>query len=260
MDYPINTPHDDLSFMMNPDGKSGYLSSDRSGVDRIYTFFLNDPVFMLSGEVTDDSTGKYLPQAEATLTNLITDEEVSMTTGSDGTFSFKLAQNTPYEVRVERNGMLTQSRVVTTEGLTDSRSVRAQFRLQPFQLNKTFALKNIYFDYDKWDIRPDAAIELDKLVRFINDNPTLVFELSSHTDSRGDDMYNLVLSDARANSTVDYLIRHGVPADRVLAHGYGETMLVNHCSNGVKCSEEEHQANRRTEIKILRKDVASATP
>ena len=124
------------------------------------------------------------------------------------------------------------------------------FQLSSISLDAPIAIDNILYDYDKWDIRPDAAIELDKLSRLFQDNPHMTFELGAHTDSRGGDTYNLVLSDARANSAVDYLIRSGVSPDRINAKGFGETMLTNKCKNGVKCTEEEHQANRRTEFRV----------
>ncbi len=117
-------------------------------------------------------------------------------------------------------------------------------------LNKPIVIENIYYDYDRWDIRADAALELDKVARLFMDNPNLSFELSSHTDSRASETYNLVLSDARANSAVDYLIRKGVEASRLKAKGYGESRPVNRCVDGVECTEEEHQANRRTEFKV----------
>jgi outer membrane protein OmpA-like peptidoglycan-associated protein len=124
-------------------------------------------------------------------------------------------------------------------------------------VGQSFVLNNIYYDYDKWDIRLDAARELDRVVQLINDNPHLSFELSAHTDARGSIPYNLVLSDARANSAVNYLIRRGADPARIQAMGYGEERLVNACRDGVKCNEEEHQANRRTEFKVVKADQAS---
>lgn len=119
------------------------------------------------------------------------------------------------------------------------------------QVGKVFVLDNIFYDLDKSNIRPDAAIELDKLVVIMNDNPTLKIELSSHTDSRGSDSYNMALSNRRAKSAVKYIIYNGISKDRIVAIEYGETKLINHCSNGVNCSKAEHQANRRTEMKVL---------
>jgi outer membrane protein OmpA-like peptidoglycan-associated protein len=123
--------------------------------------------------------------------------------------------------------------------------------LDSLQIGKRFEFKNIYYDFNKWDIRPEAAKNLDKLATFLKDNPALRFELGSHTDSRGSDPYNLTLSDKRAKSAVDYMIANcGVDPEAITSKGYGETQLINKCDDGVACSEYEHQLNRRTEIKI----------
>ncbi|MCC7232022.1 MAG: OmpA family protein, partial [Bacteroidia bacterium] len=118
-------------------------------------------------------------------------------------------------------------------------------------VNKPIVLENIYYDLDKYEIRADAAAGLDKLVQIMLDNPDIRIELSSHTDSRADDKYNMILSQKRAESAVNYIVGKGISRDRITARGYGETQLVNRCSNGVECTEEEHQANRRTEFKVI---------
>jgi outer membrane protein OmpA-like peptidoglycan-associated protein len=111
-------------------------------------------------------------------------------------------------------------------------------------------LENIYYDFDKWKISPDAAIELDKLVRILKDNQKIDIEMGSNTDARGSDQYNMVLSDKRAHAAVQYLISQGIESRRLTYRGYGETVHVNKCKNGVECTEEEHQKNRRTEFKV----------
>ena len=115
-------------------------------------------------------------------------------------------------------------------------------------------LNIIYFDFDKSYIRPDAAEELDKVVKLMVDEyPGMVIRLESHTDSRAPDQYNIVLSNNRAKSTNDYIISNGIDASRITKHeGFGETQLVNKCSNDVKCTEDEHQSNRRTEFIIIK--------
>jgi outer membrane protein OmpA-like peptidoglycan-associated protein len=123
--------------------------------------------------------------------------------------------------------------------------------LDSIQIGKRFQLNNIYYDFDKWAIRPEAANTLDKLSVFLKDNPGITVELGSHTDARGSDDYNLVLSDKRAKSAVDYLVaEQGIDVAKITSKGYGETQLVNRCDDGQACSENEHQMNRRTEIKI----------
>lgn len=122
--------------------------------------------------------------------------------------------------------------------------------LERFSKGQTFVLENIYYDLNKHNIRPDAAKELDKLVKIMEENPTLKIELSSHTDSRGSDEYNMKLSQRRADDAVKYIVDKGISADRIVARGHGETKLVNECKNGVNCSEAKHQENRRTEILV----------
>jgi outer membrane protein OmpA-like peptidoglycan-associated protein len=109
----------------------------------------------------------------------------------------------------------------------------------------------ILYNFDKYFLRPEGKLELDKLVAYMKSHPDLRVELSSHTDSRGSDKYNLKLSKNRAKSCVDYIISQGIDKKLIKAEGYGETRLVNNCSNGVYCTVEQHQANRRTELKLI---------
>lgn len=140
-----------------------------------------------------------------------------------------------------------------TENLTSGNemgTLLANIELERVQLEKKIEIQNIYYDYDKWDIRPDAAERLDIAVQLMKDNPGLSVELGSHTDCRGNDAYNNVLSQRRAESAVAYIVSEGVEAHRITAKGYGETQLANRCRNGVECSEAEHQQNRRTMLRI----------
>ena len=131
-------------------------------------------------------------------------------------------------------------------------SVLANIELDPATLNRTIRIDNIYYDLDKYDIRSDAAVELNKVINVLKDNPSIIIELGSHTDSRGGTRYNQRLSQNRAEAAVDYIIKSGgISPTRISARGYGESKLVNRCKDGVKCSEEEHQLNRRTELKIV---------
>lgn len=128
----------------------------------------------------------------------------------------------------------------------------ANIELDKADLDSKIALENIYYDLNKWDIRPEAAKELDKVVVLMKDNPEIIVELGSHTDSRGGDQFNLELSQKRAKSAVEYITGTGkINTKRIKYKGYGETQLVNNCKNGVKCSERKHQLNRRSELKII---------
>ncbi len=166
---------------------------------------------------------------------------------------FVLDKETDYTVLGQKEKFYSDSASVTTKSLTKSDTLSVTLRLEPlFEIGKTIAIQNIHYDFDKDNIRKDAAKILDELVRTMRDNPTLEIELGSHTDSRGVDIYNLDLSQRRARSVVNYLVSRGISRDRLTAKGYGETQLLNRCSNGVKCSAAEHQANRSTEFKIIK--------
>jgi peptidoglycan-associated lipoprotein len=123
--------------------------------------------------------------------------------------------------------------------------------LEPIILGKAIKIDNIYFDLNKYNIRPDAAVELDKIVKLLTENPDIIIELSSHTDARGSDASNMTLSDNRAKSSASYIISKGIAANRITGKGYGESKLVNNCGNNIKCSEKEHQQNRRTEFQVI---------
>jgi outer membrane protein OmpA-like peptidoglycan-associated protein len=140
-----------------------------------------------------------------------------------------------------------------TDNLTEGNelgTMLANIELERAKIDKRIQIQNIYYDFDKWDIRPDAAERLDHVVTLMKDNPGLTVELGSHTDSRGKDDYNMTLSSKRAAAAVAYIISEGVDSARITSKGYGESQLVNRCRNGVACSEEEHQQNRRTELRI----------
>lgn len=174
-----------------------------------------------------------------------------MVTGPDGHYQFALQAEDDYRVTVEREGYFKQSANISTKGKTNT-VIHTDFNLFPLEVDQVVRLDNIYYDLAKWNIRPDAAVELDKLVQTLNDNPTVKIELSSHTDCRGNAAYNQSLSEKRAKSAVDYLVKQGIAKDRLTYKGYGLTKPVEDCVCS-KCTEEQHQANRRTEFKVLSK-------
>ncbi len=171
--------------------------------------------------------------------------------------TFPLEEGKDYSLLVERKGYITKREPFTMAGkaipqifrkkLTMDTTFYVALKLDRLSLNKTFVLENIYYDLNKFNIRSDAAVELDKLVQILNDNPTVNIELSSHTDARDTDAYNKKLSQNRAQSAVDYIVSKGIARERMVAKGYGETQLVIKDAK----TEEEHQKNRRTEFTIL---------
>lgn len=175
-----------------------------------------------------------------------------MQTMDDGKYACPLSPESDYTLRAEAEGRFKQSVRISTKN-KQAAVIYTDFRLHPLEINTVIKLDNIYYDVNKSNIRPDAALELDKLAQTLRDNPTVKIELSSHTDSRGSDAYNKRLSQQRAQSAVTYIVGEGIAKDRMIAKGYGEEQLVNDCKDGVECTDEEHQANRRTEFKVLEK-------
>jgi len=179
-----------------------------------------------------------------------TKEVFNLLSDTLGKFSCHLKRETEYNLEYRKEGLMSKYDQISTLKLPGNKIYVCE-KFDRLQVGKTFVLENIFYDLDKSNIREDAAIELNKLVLVMESNPGLKIELSSHTDSRGSDTYNLALSQRRAKSAVAFIISKGISPARIVAKGYGETRLINRCSNGVKCSKAEHQANRRTEVKVL---------
>jgi outer membrane protein OmpA-like peptidoglycan-associated protein len=255
--YPLNTTQDDFAFTMKSDMKNGYISSNRLGGDKIFTFVRKKEVpqiaFMLVGTVTDKSTGLPLPNSKVEVIDMQNNTKLEFTTDANGNYETPIAVNTDYSLVATKEKYSTATGDATTKGLTKSETLRKDFVLDPYApvVAKDFTLENVYYDLDKYNIRPDAAVELDKIVKLMKEYPNMVLELGSHTDSRANDQYNITLSDNRAKSAVAYLVKRGISKDRLTWKGYGETKLVNGCANDVKCTEDEHQRNRRTTFKVL---------
>lgn len=214
----------------------------------------NDPRFTLIGETIECDTENKLSGINTTLTKQVTNQNMSQVSDVEGKFVYQLDQQADYHVVANQAGRYSQTEVVSTKGLDRSKTLYVSLKLGVCDLDTgvTFALKNIHYDFDKSNIRRDAAYILDNVVNIMKQNPTLHIELSSHTDSPGNDAYNMALSQRRAQAAVDYLVQNGIQRSRLVAKGYGETRLLNHCGNNVECSEELHQENRRTEIKVLK--------
>jgi outer membrane protein OmpA-like peptidoglycan-associated protein len=252
LNYPLNSLKDDFGFSLNKDETKGFVSSSRTNSDKMYSFDKKQPTFNLLGIAREK--GSKIPVAGVTVevTNTLTGQVTSMTSDAEGNFKLKLAPEANYDLYCTKFGCFSKTDKISTMGLKYSEDFFADFEVEPIVIDKPIVLENIYYDFDKWEIRADAAIELDKLVRILNDNPTIEIEMGSHTDTRGIDQYNLILSDKRAMAAVKYLISQGVDPTRLTYKGYGERVLVNGCKNDVPCSEEEHQKNRRTEFKVTK--------
>jgi peptidoglycan-associated lipoprotein len=253
--YPINTSYDDFGISINDSTMGGLFSSNRANTvqDNIYGFVRNDLYFILNGLVVEKPTQMPLSDVTVELINKATGEKINnAVTLADGKFVFKLERNTDYLVVASKDGYYKKSGEVSTVGknVSEEMNMTLKLEMEKIIVNKPIALENIYYDFDKWNIRSDAAAGLDKLVGILKENPTIIVELSSHTDSRGNDAYNLKLSERRAQSAVDYIISTGIDKERITAKGYGESRLLNSCGNKSKCTEQQHQQNRRTEFKV----------
>lgn len=263
--YPLNSSWDDFSFVTTVDDdlqQLGFLSSNRpggQGEDDIYSFRFDKPqpepepiVVILQGVVTNKNTAERIADATIVLyegDRMIVGRESSK---GNGEFEFLLEPGKRYQVHGSKARFYPDSAGTNSLNIVASDTLRVALALEPeYSVGKTFVLENLYYDFDKHNIRPDAALVLDELVQIMNENPTMKIELSSHTDSRGNDAYNMALSQRRAKAAVDYLISKGIAKARVVAAGYGESRLINECANGVQCTDEQHQANRRTEVKVL---------
>jgi len=207
----------------------------------------------LEGVTLDKQTEWVVPDASVTLYDAKQQVVARVRSDAEGRFRFEdLTRNAPYHVLAEALGFHADSTFIVPVRPVGDTVLRTTLRLEPvFTVGNKFVLGNIYYNFDRYDIRPDAAAELDQLVRTMRDNPSLRIELSSHTDSRGSAVYNEQLSQRRAQTAVDYIVSQGIARDRLVAKGYGESRLVNHCADGVPCTPEEHQANRRTEVEVI---------
>jgi len=255
---PINSKLDDFSYFLSEDGFSGYISSNREGGvgdDDIYAF-TRIPPLMLKGQIFDAVNNDPIENAIVVLTDSDGKEITQFITESNGYYEHLIDRDSNYKLEGSKEKYTNSSVNFSSFNLEDKQEiiVNLNIGLKPVEDVVVLAdLNNIYFDLDKYNIRPDAAEELDKVVALMNKYPGMVIRLESHTDSRAPDQYNITLSQNRAKSTYDYIISQGINPDRITKYeGFGETQLVNKCTNGVKCSEDEHQLNRRTEFIIIK--------
>ena len=255
---PLNSPMDDFGYVTNKDGL-GFFSSNRdggSGYDDIYTFTVC--THTLSGLITDIDTKEILPNAKVILFDDKMNK-ISETTSSDkGAYSFKVECNKKYYVRASKEEYETTEKSFGPVTKTGKSKLDIELKRNIFpievgtDLAKILDVSIIYFDLDKWNIRPDAAEDLEKIIAVMNQYPNMSIDIRSHTDSRQTHKYNELLSDRRAKSTLEFMVKNGINRNRLTAKGYGETQLVNNCSDDVPCSEAEHQKNRRSEFIVLK--------
>ena len=271
MKAPINSGADDFAFSCDDRKESGFLTSNRvggKGNDDIYTFKMAPLEICLVGTITDCKTNEPLANAIVTVTNSIDTSRIILKTDAKGGYKTKcnLKPNAEYSVYAQkREDYYFDSKVfdISTMGIEVSTTLRQDMCLKQIDIKEVFTVKGILYDLDRAEIRPDAALILDSLVLVMKKYAKITIELGSHTDCRASYVYNIDLSQRRADSAVAYIINHGIDKERLTARGYGETQLVNDCAcEGEKepkggkhapfepCSEDLHQLNRRTTVKV----------
>jgi len=264
---PINSSEDDFGLVYQKENRTGYFASNRprgKGDDDIYFFEEQMPIEfpctqLFSGVLNEKGTDLIIPGALVELYDNEGNMVESIVANEFGEFNFKVKCLSKYSIiGSKENFSKNKKELVTSNEYGFENTLLLELIPNEFVNVGKELLVNInpiYFDLDKSNIRRDAELELEKVFDVMNKYPELILELRSHTDSRGSDTYNLKLSERRANSSVEWLISKGITASRFTSKGYGETQLANKCTNGVKCSEEEHQLNRRTEFVIVNPEV-----
>ena len=258
----INSNLDDFAFIVDEENGNGYFSSNRSGGmgdDDIYRF-TEEKSNYVKGLVKNKNSSELLPGAKVTLLDENDNVIDEMIVGEDGAYSFKIEKNKNYKIRgtkksfspsevefsTNNNGNIIKNILLLIESYDDAEEDVVT------TLDKTqIKIRPIYFDFDKSNIRPDAAMELKNVVDIMKKYPTMVVEINAHADCRGSDEYNLILSEKRAKSVLDYLISQGVLDKNIKSVGYGETMPINECTTENVCTEEGYSLNRRCEFVIL---------
>lgn len=258
---PVNSQFDDFGYYENLVTKRAFFSSNREGgkgSDDIYTFVIPECEQLVAGTVVDKKTSELIPNATVILYDGEGNELNRMTVGEDAAFKFELDCEMEYLIRGEKETYTSDEKRFTTPKKSQELTLQLLLEKDEQELSpcddlaKLLDIPIIYFDLDKYDIRYDAEIELQKVIAVLNKYPTMTIDIRSHTDCRAPMAYNERLSENRAQSTRQYLIDNGIAEDRLTAKGYGESQLVNDCgcepTNESSCTEEEHQLNRRSEF------------
>lgn len=261
---PVNGRMDDFTFIFNEDTRKGYFASNRAegrGADDIYAFLETKPLLIdceqaISGVVRDKISNQPLIGASVKVIDENNEEIMSAITDAEGKYNLLIDCTQGNFVRAMTEGYVPSEEYL---GKSDGEPKEIDFYLERSSitagfgddLSKLLQLSTIYFNFNKYDIRKDSEIEVEKVIAAMEKYPSLRIKVNSHTDSRGKDSYNLWLSQKRAESTVNYMVKKGIAKERLDGEGFGETKLINNCANGVKCSDKDHELNRRSEFIIL---------
>lgn len=256
---PINSNDDDFSFIIKDSIAKGYFASNREGgkgSDDIYSFIQTEDLFskcqrLIVGSIIDGKTSIPLSNVQVTLIDNNMSQE-TVVSNEDGFYKLFVDCKTDLHIKASKETYLTEEVAINTSSDTlNIKLYKNNISIIPGDnLTKTLHLNSIYFDLDDSSIKKEAEVELAKVVEIMKKYPELKIDIRSHTDSRASNAYNLKLSDRRAKSTMNYLIKQGIESSRLTGTGYGEKELINECKNGIKCSESNHKVNRRSEFII----------
>lgn len=229
------------------------LESARSTNTRynIMTEMVKGRSVILKGLVRDAETKFNLDAASVLTQDMQTQQQDNFVTDGQGRFEFTADNIDKVVFTASKEGYLTNTHAVNLGAIGFRPDSVIVIDLEKLRFDKRINIEPIYYDLDKWEIRPDAAAKLDRLIKVMNDNPTIRVEMGSHTDSRASDLYNEKLSEQRAMAAIDYLVTHGIDRFRLTYKFFGKTQLIEPCPEGVPCTEEQHQRNRRTEFKVI---------
>jgi len=263
---PINSNKDDFAYIVDETDSFGYISSNRSlgkGDDDIYYFTKAKPECkqVVSGNVTNTKSREIISNAKIEVFDLFDILVLTTTTDQKGNYKFEIPCNKKVKIIASKDNHSNDKKEVEIDDKNGKETKDINFELSNYSdliVNdngqEKINIEPIFFDYDKSDITNQAAMELDKVVFVLEKFPNVKIKIESHTDSRGNDDYNLKLSDQRAKSTQTYILSKGIDVSRIIsANGFGESRLINKCSNGVKCTELEHFKNRRSDFIITAK-------
>lgn len=257
MECPVNSKGDDFGIILDLDKEHGFFTSDRSrGDDDIYEFSMTPLVILLKGTVTDCDSKLPIQNALVVISNNVDSSKIRLRTDERGYYETALKPGVKYEVHASKREDYyydAESKFVSTEGIELSTEFVKDFCMNN-QCDDVFVLP-IYYGLDSAFLRPESKRVLDGLVEKLKRYPKMKVELGSHTDCRASYQYNIDLSQRRADSAVNYIVKQGINPFRLEARGYGESTLTNHCEceggNVVPCTEEEHQQNRRTTVTVV---------
>jgi outer membrane protein OmpA-like peptidoglycan-associated protein len=272
--YPVNSPKDDFGLALDSTGVKGYFSSNRvggKGDDDLYFMKIKRIPVIIRGVVKDRDTKDVLSEATVSVINEAGNTIVSSITRVDGQFEFEVNKGQQYIINVTKEFYNENEVTIGTSTLRPNDEAFSEVFLEqkieevdnspaPRSMEEedgvalqVVELEYINYELDKSDIKAEAAVILDKLIALLKEFPDLEIRIESHTDSRGSDDYNMLLSKKRARAAFDYIVSKGIDPNRLLYRGYGETKLLNKCTNGVECTEEQHEVNRRSIVKVVRK-------